>query len=1438
MTFMLRCLMVLSLCGSIFASAFFQPIGPKTNSSSEYVENFSSNQYKSYADKVDWNTANQQLTLLKDSAGWYTEPDLQPDGTGGSYVVWTDIRNNNRDGNWDVYAQRLDQRGNRRWAQDLRVDSDIKRRFQRYPQTAVDSSGNLIVAWKDARDDAYLSIYAQKISPDGQKLWPGDVLVNGKPSYPVSWDFAGAVALGIDQNDQVVIAWVGNQDNDWSQPTILSQRLSPNGERLWTQDVLAGRVHSGNLQTSVALAVGTQNNTYIAWIDKRDGGEDVYAGQLDAGGTDLWPTDVKVSAGLGITQQGSLDAVTDANNNFIVVWRNGSPYNPTGADGNTILAQKVSFSGQLLWTGNIRANQNATLVYRGYPKIGILQNGSALIAWVDDRKGYSATNIYAQLLDSGGEAQWTDDHELSPETWWGQELGGLVVQGTTAFLTWQRWGDVYMQMIDLSNNAPIIPIPPQVNDSDGKAGQFEIDLVPRRDGSALAVWVDNRRNGNDIRAEAFGADGTPTWNHSIQVNKPDPGDQYLPQAAVNLHAKTLIIWNHEAKSGIYGQILDENGLRLFPGDITVNADLRLGNFGAVTALPDGTFVVAWPGLRDPTLEYWDIFLQRIDEQGQRMWKTDFRVNQSDYIIPLRQVDRRNRPALAVDAQGQIIVAWRGDTGAGVDVFMQRISPAGEAVWATDLPMNAHLDPAGAGGEAVCAVVASDIITAAWKSDTQEDSGIYTGQFDLNGSPVSGPIRVSSDAKYYFYGNPDLNVAPNGDIFIAWDDEHSGGRNVYTQLLSPQGNARWAQPLVLNEYFAWATHPAATWMANGTWMVGWHDVRFGASSLFARAVTQDGRLLWNTDIPLREQLTEQFYQPVGQVESLQINTSEAVEQATLFTDQSLQGGAIRYFLSNTGGQTWDEVIPGERLIFSSNGSDLRWKAVLTATVDGIRTPQINQIRVAYYSQVAGDIFEPDDSCNTAQIISSDGMVQQHSFDPAGDSDWVYFPALEGYIYILQASNTGPKADVNLDVYDSCGGSLLAQGRNALGNELHFSWIAPANGYYYIHLYNLNTDPAGADTNYSFSVWNGIQQWPVALIVAGHDDNYSVQTQINNSADFAYRILVNRLKIPKNRVRYFSPYLNRDVDGNGQDDDLAGLPLPASVQESIQSWTAKSSNSQQALHFYLYLIDHGTTDRVRVNGRSDANSITAKDLNLWLDNLESQIRVDSNIIIDTCRSGSFIDKTTEGPDSLSGLNRVIITSTSSSLDAFAPGDGALFSDPFWTAMGNNLNLERAFQFAQQSVNSYLSSQEPWLDDNGDAIADSHDGSLARSRGLGSLSAVETIPVIDTASVTLSPEGKVTISVQARDDTGLRQVQVMVFPANFQQPLPNDNGIMSDFVAPLKTLTPQGNQQFSLEFPLTDPGGNRLVLYAVDMDGNQSLPIVRWIRLVYLPMVQISH
>ena len=99
---------------------------------------------------------------------WYTNPSpsehqITSDGAGGTIITWRDYRN----GNYDIYAQRIDADGSIHtgWTIDgMPVCTDA--RHQHSPQIISDGGGGAIITWHDERGDS-MDIYAQRIDADG-----------------------------------------------------------------------------------------------------------------------------------------------------------------------------------------------------------------------------------------------------------------------------------------------------------------------------------------------------------------------------------------------------------------------------------------------------------------------------------------------------------------------------------------------------------------------------------------------------------------------------------------------------------------------------------------------------------------------------------------------------------------------------------------------------------------------------------------------------------------------------------------------------------------------------------------------------------------------------------------------------------------------------------------------------------------------------------------------------------------------------------------------------------------------------------------------------------------------------------------------------------------------------------------------------------------------
>lgn len=94
-------------------------------------------------------------------------PVMTSDGAGGAIIAWVD----SRDGQPDIYAQRVTASGTLAWGQDG-VAVCTAPGAQTEPSIVTDGAGGAIVAWTDARNGVDTDIYAQRIDSTGVLVAP------------------------------------------------------------------------------------------------------------------------------------------------------------------------------------------------------------------------------------------------------------------------------------------------------------------------------------------------------------------------------------------------------------------------------------------------------------------------------------------------------------------------------------------------------------------------------------------------------------------------------------------------------------------------------------------------------------------------------------------------------------------------------------------------------------------------------------------------------------------------------------------------------------------------------------------------------------------------------------------------------------------------------------------------------------------------------------------------------------------------------------------------------------------------------------------------------------------------------------------------------------------------------------------------------------------
>ena len=119
-------------------------------------------------------------------------------------------------------------------------------------------------------------------------------------------------------------------------------------------------------------------------------------------------------------------------------------------------------------------------------------------------------------------------------------------------------------------------------------------------------------------------------------------------------------------------------------------------------------------------------------------------------------------------------------------------------------------------------------------------------------------------------------------------------------------------------------------------------------------------------------------------------------------------------------------------------------------------------IAVTAYAAADVYEPDDTWQTARTITVDGVEQEHTIDPDSDVDWVKFTAERGRPYRISLSCS---SYVRLYLYAQDGTTLLDWDTDTLGphSDKELLHASGANGELYVKV-----DRDGGTEDYSIAV----------------------------------------------------------------------------------------------------------------------------------------------------------------------------------------------------------------------------------------------------------------------------------------------------------------------------------------------------------------------------------
>jgi hypothetical protein len=345
----------------------------------------------SSAGAVQWGSNGIAVAVAGDEQNFSR---IAPDGNGGAFICWYDLRNAGGNSAKEIFIQKLNSSGVAAFAANgIKVPDARPDAFNWINEPAfwIHKNGtDAVITWEHKVVDNGTNMYAQKISSTGTALWGanGLAITNTIGSHEQS-------SSAVDNAGNLFIAW-----KNYSKDSLLIQKINSAGAVQWTQGgVKLVDVWGSNAYLPKVVA-DNNGGAIVIWDDNRGAGFDVYMQKLNSAG--LVQLNVNGVALCNATRdQSQSEIVSDGDGGAIVTWEDKRINN----DSTDIYAQRISSAGVPLWAANGVAVSNAKFKQR-YPSIAPYGSMGAVISWFDNRNAADATvfcnDIFIQPVKADG----------------------------------------------------------------------------------------------------------------------------------------------------------------------------------------------------------------------------------------------------------------------------------------------------------------------------------------------------------------------------------------------------------------------------------------------------------------------------------------------------------------------------------------------------------------------------------------------------------------------------------------------------------------------------------------------------------------------------------------------------------------------------------------------------------------------------------------------------------------------------------------------------------------------------------------------------------------------------------------------------------------------------------------------------------------------------
>ncbi|HTS52720.1 MAG TPA: DUF4347 domain-containing protein, partial [Burkholderiales bacterium] len=285
--------------------------------------------------------------------------------------------------------------------------------------------------------------------------------------------------------------------------------------------------------------------------------------------------------------------------------------------------------------------------------------------------------------------------------------------------------------------------------------------------------------------------------------------------AIDGSGNYVIVWSSNGQDGsgqgIYAQRYNAAGV-VQGGEFRVNTTTSNDQTDPAVAMDaNGNFVVAWSG--NGTGDSAGVFARRYNAAGTALDATEVRVNTTT-------ASTQQSPLIAMNESGSYVIAWGSDgqDGSGQGVYAQRYSAAGTAQGGE---FRVNVTTAGDQWADSIAMDGAGNFIVAFSSSDGNGLGAYTRRYNAAGTALTGEVQVNTTTA----GDQTwTTVAMNrsGAYVVAWSDTGAdgSGSGIYAQRFDANGVAQGSEFRVNSTTAGDQVHPTVAIDASGNFTVVW------------------------------------------------------------------------------------------------------------------------------------------------------------------------------------------------------------------------------------------------------------------------------------------------------------------------------------------------------------------------------------------------------------------------------------------------------------------------------------------------------------------------------------------------------------------------------------------------------------------------------------------